>query len=222
MFNETKTLIVVYKDEMLLNQLRKLVETKDDTEDSIIGVRDGSVKIVYWKEKIWLDQKKNGTINNKVLFIDDIKDTDKLIPVIDVKFDKHGVVYGWAGNQAVLACDTQKLDEEEYQLFLKEIEDMDIPEALKKANRSDKNDKGNEEIMEETKEDVPDETEGFSLLRGIKKVAGFGADLFETASKGIGGFMGSLFKDKTAMRRQLLFYGIINFYNNDMETFLNA
>lgn len=30
MFNEAKTLIVVYKDEMLLNQLRKLVETKSD------------------------------------------------------------------------------------------------------------------------------------------------------------------------------------------------
>lgn len=87
MFNEIKSLIVVYKDELLLNQLRKLVETKDDTEDAIVGVKDGSVKIVSWNEKIWLGQK-NGTINNKVLFIGDIKETDKLITVLDVKFEK--------------------------------------------------------------------------------------------------------------------------------------
>ena len=30
MFDMSQTLIVVYKDEMLLNQLKKLVETKDD------------------------------------------------------------------------------------------------------------------------------------------------------------------------------------------------
>ena len=77
MFNETKSLIVVYKDELLLNQLRKLVETNDDTEDGVVGVKDGSVKIVSWNEKMWLGQKKNGTINTKVLFIGDIKETDK-------------------------------------------------------------------------------------------------------------------------------------------------
>ena len=44
MFNETKSLIVVYKDEMLLNELRKLVETKDDTAEGVVGVKDGSDK----------------------------------------------------------------------------------------------------------------------------------------------------------------------------------
>ena len=102
MFNDTKSLIVVYKDEMLLNELRKLVETKDDTAEGVVGVKDGSVKIVSWNEKMWLGQKKNGTINNKVLFIGDIKNTDQLIPILDVKFDKYGVMYGWAGNQALI------------------------------------------------------------------------------------------------------------------------
>ena len=133
MFNETKSLIVVYKDEMLLNELRKLVETKDDTAEGVVGVKDGSVKIVSWNEKMWLGQKKNGTINNKVLFIGDIKNTDQLIPILDVKFDKYGVMYGWAGNQAVLTCDPKKLGSDEYQEFLKDIENLDIPEAIKKA-----------------------------------------------------------------------------------------
>ena len=35
MFNKTKSLIVVYKDEMLVNQLKKLVETKDDISEEL-------------------------------------------------------------------------------------------------------------------------------------------------------------------------------------------
>ncbi len=61
MFNEKKTLIVVYKNELMLNQLKKLVETNDDGEgDNIVGTRDGSVQIVAWTESVWKDQKKAG------------------------------------------------------------------------------------------------------------------------------------------------------------------
>ena len=53
MFYDTKTLIVVYKDEMLVNQLKKLVETNDDTQEgAVVGTRDDSIKIVSWTEKI--------------------------------------------------------------------------------------------------------------------------------------------------------------------------
>ncbi len=226
MFNETKSLIVVYKDEMLLNQLRKMVETKDDTEDGIVGVRDGSVKIVSWNEKMWLGQKKNGTINNKVLFIDDIKGTDKLIPILDVKFEKHGVIYGWAGNQAVLSCDIKKLSEEEYQEFLREIETMDIPDAIKKANRIEEKE-AEETVPEAEATENTDEPEKKvpAFIKNVKKVAEAGAgkigEAFEAASKNTEELKRNITKDRAAMKRQLLFYGIINLYNNDLETFLN-
>ncbi len=230
MFNETKSLIVVYKDELLLNQLRKLVETKDDTEDAVVGVKDGSVKIVSWNEKMWLGQKKNGTINNKVLFIGDIKETDKLIPVLDVKFEKHGVMYGWAGNQAVLTCDPKKLSAEEYQEFLREIENLDIPESIKKANRIE------DEVIEEAEEALVEEPAQAeetaekkkvpAFLKGIKKVAETGAEklggALEVASKNTEELKNNITRDRAAMKRQLLFYGIINLYNNDLETFLNS
>ena len=48
-FNESQqtTLIVVYKDELLTNQLKKYVETNDDIdEENVVGTKDGSVKIV--------------------------------------------------------------------------------------------------------------------------------------------------------------------------------
>lgn len=102
MFETKKTLIVVYKDELLMNQLKKMVETHDDDEQGVIGTRDDSINIVSWTEKVWLGNKKAGNIQGKILFFGEIKGTDKLIPVIDVKFDECGVKFGWAGNQAAI------------------------------------------------------------------------------------------------------------------------
>ena len=82
MFGMPKTLIVVYKDEMLMNQLKKLVETNDDSESGdIVSTTDDSINIVSWTEKVWLGNKKAGNIKDKVLFLGEIKGTDKLIPV---------------------------------------------------------------------------------------------------------------------------------------------
>lgn len=135
MFSNTKSLIVVYKDEMLVNQLKKLVETKDDiSEDEIVGTRDDSVKVVPWTEKVWLDNKKKGTIDSKVLFLGDIKGVDKLIPVLDLKFDEYGVKYGWAGDQAVVYTDGKILnDRDKYIEFLEKISSMPIPEKINVA-----------------------------------------------------------------------------------------
>ena len=132
MFDMTKTLIIVYKDEMLLNQLKKLIETKDDKEDEIVGIKDGSVKVVAWTQKTWLDQKKAGNITSKVLFIGDVKGLNKLIPVLDIKFNEFGAKYGWAGNQAVIFSDSSCIsDEETYNKFLKELNELPIPDVLK-------------------------------------------------------------------------------------------
>lgn len=58
MFETKKTLIVVYKDELLMNQLKKMVETRDDSEEGVVGTRDDSINIVSWTEKVWLGNKK--------------------------------------------------------------------------------------------------------------------------------------------------------------------
>ena len=58
MFETKKTLIVVYKDELLMNQLKKMIETHDDAEDGIVGTADDSINVVSWTEKVWLGNKK--------------------------------------------------------------------------------------------------------------------------------------------------------------------
>lgn len=57
MFYEPQTLIVVYKDEMLANQIKKLIETKDDAEGTVTSTRDNSINAVTWTEKVWLTNK---------------------------------------------------------------------------------------------------------------------------------------------------------------------
>ena len=200
-FNEPQTLIVVCKDEMLINQLRKMVETKDDEgEDSIVGTRDGSVKIVAWTEKIWLEQKKAGNIEAKVLLIGDIKGVDKLIPVLDIKFDDCGVKYGWAGNQAVIAIDTKALKKEaDYNAFLEKLQAMPVPEIIKKKQNGDHKDTAAKAVA----------AGGIGLIFGL--FAGIGA-----------GVVMSAFSNKTAVKQQMLFYGVLNIYNNHLEEFMQA
>ena len=199
-YSEPTTLIVVYKDELLVNQIKKLVETKDDTDnDTAIGTKDGSVSIVSWTEKVWLDQKKAGNINNKVLFLGDIKGTDKLTPVLDVKFDEFGVKYGWAGTQAVLFVDPQAIaKKEDYDAFLEKLNSLPVPEKLK------------------TKvEDTPTPAKvgvGIAAFFGVIAAGIAGAAMFAK----------DVFTNKKAVKQQMLFYGIMNLYANHLEEFMNS
>lgn len=120
-----------------MNQLKKLVETHDDSDDSVIGTRDDSINIVSWTEKVWLVNKKAGNIQREILFLGDIKGTDKLIPVKDIKFNDCGMKYGWAGNQAVLYIDPKALtDHDGYFAFLEKLSDLPVSEFLKTANET--------------------------------------------------------------------------------------
>lgn len=219
MFNSTtaKTLIVVYKDELLANQIKKLVETNDDNgTNEVVGTRDNSIKIVSWNEKTWLSNKKAGNIDSKVLFIGNIKGVDKLIPVIDVKFDNFGVKYGWAGKQAVVYVDEKVLsDSENYSKFLSAIADLPIPESIKTAN----------EPLDTQKIDKAfDKMKSVNKIKNEKlsKLVNKGVALAEKASNDVAQKTHEALKDRPMLKKQMLFYGLLNLYNNDLETFMNS
>lgn len=201
-FTEPTTLIVVYKDELLVNQLKKLVETKDDeNEDTAVGTKDGSVNIVSWSEKVWLEQKKAGNINNKVLFLGDIKGTDKLTPILDIQFDEFGVKYGWAGSQAAVFVDPKAISKkEDYASFLEKLNALPVPEKLKAK------------------------VEIAATPAKVATGAGFVAVLGAVGAFGAGAvmFAKDVFTNKKAVKQQMLFYGIINLYNNHLEQFVNS
>lgn len=223
MYYEPKTLIVVYKDEMLANQMKKLIETKDDTDDGLTGTRDSSINVVTWTEKIWLANKKAGNITSKVLFLGGIKGVDSLIPVVDVKFEKHGVRYGWAGNQAVIYADPGEIKTiDSYYAFYNELKSMPVPQAIKDASKpktAPVKEQPQEEAQQETEEKKGFFAKGKDLLKKVEDTIVDGmVDMAEKASI----FTEENFRNKKAVERQMLFYGVINMYNEGLETFMNA
>lgn len=223
MYYEPKTLIVVYKDEMLANQMKKLIETKDDTEDGLTGTRDSSINVVTWTEKIWLANKKAGNITSKVLFLGGIKGVDSLIPVVDVKFEKHGVRYGWAGNQAVIYADPGEIKTiDSYYAFYSELKSMPVPQAIKDASKpktAPTKEQPQEEVKQESEEKKGFFAKGKDLLKKVEDTIVDGmVDMAEKASV----FTEENFRNKNAAERQMLFYGVINMYNEGLEIFMNA
>lgn len=227
MFGMPKTLIVVYKDEMLMNQLKKLVETNDDSETGeVVGTTDDSINIVSWTEKVWLGNKKAGNIKDKVLFLGDIKETDKLIPVVDVVFDDCGVKFGWAGNQAILYSDIKALsDRDAYISFLGKLAELPIPDIVKKPQNlkiKEKNDENADDV--EASVEIVEEKEvkkRLAFLRKAKEAIATGAEAVGKAGSLVADKAGDVFRDRNAVRRQQLFYGVVNLYNDGLEKFMN-
>ena len=223
MLETKKTLIVVYKDELLMNQLKKMIETHDDAENEVVGTRHNSINVVSWTEKVWLGNKKAGNIQGKILFLGDIKGTDKLIPVIDVKFDDCGVKYGWAGNQAVLYVEPEALTSREgYDEFLKKLSDLPVPNFLKTMKQDIVENAGEEPVVEIAKQEETDgEKEAPAFLNVAKKILDSGADAFEKVSEQVAVKSEEIFRNKSLMKRQMLFYGAIHLYRDELESFMN-
>lgn len=235
MFETKKTLIVVYKDELLMNQLKKMVETHDDADGSVVGTRDDSINIVSWTEKVWLGNKKAGNIQWKILFLGDIKGTDKLIPVIDVKFDDCGVKYGWAGNQAVLFVEPKALTNRKgYDDFLKKLSELPVPDFLKtmkdniaatETDVSTEVDTSNVQNEEAEEVDKKAKIKTPAFLNAAKKAIETGAEAIGKVGNQVGSQVAAkseeIFRNKSLMKRQMLFYGVIHLYNDGLENFMN-
>lgn len=221
MFETAKTLIVVYKDEMLMNQFRKLVESHDDRDsENIVETRNDSINIVSWTEKVWLGNKKAGNIKGKVLFLGDIKGTDKLVPVIDIKFEKYGVKYGWAGNQAVLVGDIKGLaNRDGYNDFLEELSKLQVPDIVKGTKKESSDD---ETKVETTEEKVIEKKEIKNpIMKNVKNAIDVGADKIGKAKHFAATKAEDIFKDRKFINRQMLFYGVVYLYNDGLEEFMN-
>ncbi|MBQ7295721.1 MAG: hypothetical protein IJW86_05950 [Clostridia bacterium] len=236
MFGEPETLIIIYKDEMLANQMKKLIETKDDTDDSINGTADKSINVVSWSEKIWLGNKKAGNITSKVLFLGNIKGVDKLIPVIDTKYDNFGIRYGWAGNQAVIYAEPNEIKSiDKYIAFFEELSKSPAPQVIKELHKPKVTKENENTITEEiiinepVVEDIliDDSSDAkakfFDKSKNLfKKAKTKLEESYTEISKKAQDFTEENFRNKKAIEQQMLFYGVIQLYNNDLEGFMNS
>ena len=191
------TIVIAYKekDKVIANQLRKLLETKDDTEDTVVGVKDRSVTVIPWEEKVWLDQESKGTVDSKVLLIDKVKGASSLIPIMDIKFRKHGVTYGWAGTQAVITVDEQALrKKEDYTAFLEELREIASASQITEYERGD--------VVKK------DAKKAYLMILPVLK------EFFA------GKIIADAFKDAKMVRQQMLLYGVTHLYLNNLTAFL--
>lgn len=158
----------------------------------------------------------------------DIKGVDKLIPVIDVKFDKHGVRYGWAGNQAVIYVHPNEIKSiESYRAFHEELETLPAPQVVKDAIKPKEAVKSEMKSAEDTQVEVqPTESEKkgfFTKGKNIaKKVGHTIGDAVADASERAMFFSEENFRNKKEMERQMLFFGVISLYNEGLETFMKS
>lgn len=199
MFEESRNLIVVYKekDEVAFNQLKKMVDTKDDDAESgtIVGTEDGTVKIVAWNEKTWLDNKRSGNtgmLDDKILFLGDIKGVDKLIPTLDIKFNQYGVSYGFSGKQAAIIIDTKYLKKKEiYDEFIADLKKVCTATTVEKKKNLDFKDKIKKVVT-------------YSIWGGIGAMA----------------IVYYAFADEKLVRSQQLLYAVVKLYQNDLDKFM--
>ena len=184
-----RNLAIVTKDELLYQQIKKLAETDDDeSEEVVVGTKDGTVRIVRWEEQKWLYRSKTETVDTKVIVICDCKGTENGVKVMDVRFDRYGVRYGWIGNVAYIHADLRKIrGKGVYDAFLEELNAMHAPEVIKE-----------------------DKKLRLNWKTGLKTA--FATPLMAK----------DLYDDTYAVKRQMYFFGLMQFYYNDLETFLES
>jgi len=216
MQDKPKMLAVAYKkkDEEIVNMLRKLVETNDDGEDGqIVGVEDGTVAILPWKEDVWLENKKAGNRKEKTLLIDHVEGYEPLEPFIDVKFNKHGVKYGFSGRQALIIADTACLSSEEaMSAFQNDIKASVIP------NKGKLPFKINQDLL--FLESVLSGAAGGAGMSALSTGLGPFSIVFLLLCGGFAFKFNGDFEEVERVRKAQLMYGIIELYYNDLEKFM--
>ncbi len=80
--------------------LAQLISMEDDTEESVVGVKDGEVAAQVWLEKDYTANAAQLSSNQYILFIGDDKFVKDKSMNMKVVFKKYGIAYGWLGRQA--------------------------------------------------------------------------------------------------------------------------
>ena len=116
-----KKLIIVCdnKTEEYANLLRQLISSKDDTENEVVGIEDGTVGVVVWLEKEYRNNMATISSNEHILFLGNGEVSKKEFnSSMKMYYDQFGMTYGWLGNRGVLRVTTEIDDEEEYNKFV--------------------------------------------------------------------------------------------------------
>lgn len=99
-----KKLIVVCEEKYRAygDYLAQLISMEDDTEDTIVGTKDGEVVAQVWSEKEYTANAATLASSQYILFIGENKLIKDKSANMDIKFSEFGMQYGWLGKQGFL------------------------------------------------------------------------------------------------------------------------
>ena len=124
-----RILALVTKDDLLFTLAKKLTDARNrESADA----SDEAVRLVRWEEGRFEHRFKTDTIGEKVLLVGNSRSAGNAVKVMDVRFEKYGVRYGWIGNCAFIHADLRKIRAKgAYEEFLMELSDLSVPEEIK-------------------------------------------------------------------------------------------
>ena len=97
--------------------LSQLISLEDDTEDCVVGIKDGEVATQVWSEKEYQSNAPQISSSQYILFIGESKLIKEKGFHMKPVFSKYGIRYGWLGKQAILTVETN-VSVKEYDDFL--------------------------------------------------------------------------------------------------------
>lgn len=97
--------------------LAQLVSLSDDTEDTTVGVKDGSVAAQVWLEKHYESNSATISSDQYILFVGNSKLVKEKSSHMKSVFEEHGIKYGWLGKQAFLSVE-KAVDFDKYDKFI--------------------------------------------------------------------------------------------------------
>lgn len=152
----TKLIIVCdEKTKNYANYLRQLISVNDDKDGEIIGIEDGTVEVAVWLDKEYLANAATLSSNEHILFIGQNKTSKSETSSMNIKFDLHGMKYGWLGKRAMMQVDDAMLNETQYNNFFNyccEYEQQFEKIVYKQPKKLVKTQKNNEEKVLEVAE----------------------------------------------------------------------
>ena len=202
-----KKLIIVCdeKHKKYGDYLSQLISLEDDTEDCVVGIKDGEVATQVWSEKEYQSNAPQISSSQYILFIGESKlIKDKGLHMKTV-FSKYGIIYGWLGKQAILTVDTN-VSVNEYDEFMN----------FAFANQADI-----ERLVEKKKsfvEKVKENTMVGAKVAGIAALGALGGAVM--LSSDIGLTIKKTLDLKKGIREQQYSCAIMKFYLEGLSAFL--
>ena len=209
------------KDMVNANYLIQLIGQKDDAEDSVVGIEDGSVSAAIYTTKNYKDNLPQIPSTQHILFIGQSSVAQEQSKTIPEVFSKLGMHYGWLGKRSVLYVDDTsgdwskaKENEEHYSEFLQFSKDRGMNHAV--ALPEYRNNDINQKSKAATAVGV-----GAGLAAVGAALAGVGAALI-----GVGAVAGKKFLDHkkvaTEIKAQQYRTLIKVFYEDGLRTFMEG